>query len=165
MIRTLYIVVLLVFIVNSSFSQEKIDSNFIYTVAIAPNDTLGAIAIFQEENIQSLLEKKIKVNEARPYQFGYRLQIMSLTGANSRDDVNMEKAKILMKYDNVEVYIVYNSPYFKLRIGDFRTELEAVHYLQAITKDYPQAFVVKDKVNIPYDIEKQKSKQSVEENQ
>ncbi|MCK5846802.1 MAG: SPOR domain-containing protein [Bacteroidales bacterium] len=153
MIRIVVISFFLVLFSTLLFGQSSIDSNFIYKTAIVPTDTVGEVVIFQQENVQSLLDKKIEVNKAKPYQMGYRLQIMSVTGANSRDKVNMEKAKILMEHKDVKVYIVYNSPYFKVRLGDFRTKLDAVHYLQEIIKTYPQAFVVRDKVNIPYIIE------------
>jgi len=146
----------------TSISQNTIDSSFIYSPAQKSTDTAGEVVLIQDYKIESLLEKKLAVNEARPAQFGYRIQIISVTGANSRDKVNVEKAKILMDYKDVRVYVVYNAPYFKVRLGDFRTKLNAVQFLNTISDKYPQAFVVKDKVNIPYIIENSDSEEIIQ---
>ncbi len=146
----------------TSISQNTIDSSFIYSPAKKGTDTAGEVVLIQDYKIESLLEKKLAVNEARPALFGYRIQIMSVTGANSRDKVNVEKAKILMDYKEVRVYVVYNAPYFKVRLGDFRTKLNAVQFLNTISDNYPQAFVVKDKVNIPYILENNDSEDVIQ---
>ena len=146
----------------TSISQNTIDSSFIYSPAQKSTDTAGEVVLIQDYKIESLLEKKLAVNEARPAQFGYRIQIISVTGANSRDKVNVEKAKILRDYKDVRVYVVYNAPYFKVRLGDFRTKLNAVQFLNTISDKYPQAFVVKDKVNIPYIIENSDSEEIIQ---
>jgi len=150
MIRLLSIFLFSIIAISFSFGQNSIDSSFIFVPAQKSGDTIGNIRIIQDPSIESLLHKKVVVNEARPAQYGYRVQIMSVTGAHSRDKVNMEKAKILSEYKDARVYIVYNAPYFKVRLGDFRTKLDAVHYLDIINDTYPQAFIVKDKVNIPF---------------
>ena len=161
MIR-LFLISIISLIGFTSIAQNTIDSSFIYMPAEKGTDTAGKVLILQDYKIESLLNKKLAVNEARPAQPGYRIQIMSVTGANSRDKVNVEKAKILMNFDDVRVYVVYNAPYFKVRLGDFRTKLDAVQFLNSISNEYPQAFVVKDKVNIPYIIEKHDSEEIIQ---
>ena len=161
MIR-LFLISVVLLIGLTSISQNTIDSSFIYSPAQKSTDTAGEVVLIQDYKIELLLEKKLAVNEARPAQFGYRIQIISVTGANSRDKVNVEKAKILMDYKDVRVYVVYNAPYFKVRLGDFRTKLNAVQFLNTISDKYPQAFVVKDKVNIPYIIENSDSEEIIQ---
>lgn len=132
-----------------SFSQQEIDSSFIFKPVQSIGDTLGSLEIEQDSKIASLLFKKVEVNKVHLGQQGYRIQIMSVTGANSSDKANMAIAEFLSEFDDIEVYIVYQAPYFKVRLGDFRTKLDAFNYLQSILEVYPQAFVVSDKVNIP----------------
>ena len=149
MILKVIVYTLLSILSISVFAQQRIDSTYIYSSATIPVDTLGEISIFQDAKIKSLLHKKVVINEARPSQKGFRIQLLSATGSNSRDKINLEKANILMNDYDVKIYIVYIAPYFKLRLGDFRTKLDAVNYMEFISEDYPQAFVVKDNVNIP----------------
>ena len=132
-----------------SFSQQEIDSSFIFNPVQSIDDTLGSLEIKQDPKISSLLFKKVEVNKIHLNQQGYRIQLISVTGANSSDKANMAVAEFLSEFNDVEIYIVYIAPYFKVRLGDFRTKLDAFNYLQNILEIYPQAFVVSDKVNIP----------------
>ncbi len=152
MIKTrlkLYIIGCLLMAVNSIHAQERIDTNFIYNPKQEVSDTLGSVVYHQSNAISSLLEKKIAVNIARPMVKGFRIQIYSVSGVNSTDKVNKQKAEFLINNPNSSIYIVYSEPYFKLRIGDFRTKLEALAYLQSINKEYPFAFIVTDNINYP----------------
>jgi hypothetical protein len=106
----------------------------------------GNINIHQSSAINRLLIKHIQVNEYHPWVEGYRVQLYSISGVNSRDKANTFKAKFLLKHKNAKIYIVYHSPYYKVRLGDFRTKIEALAYLQTITKEYPSGFVVVDKI-------------------
>lgn len=45
------------------------------------------------------------------------------------------------------VYNVYLQPYFRVRIGDFRTREAAEQVLQHMLDDYPRAFVMVDQIN------------------
>ncbi|HRZ76622.1 MAG TPA: SPOR domain-containing protein, partial [Bacteroidales bacterium] len=38
---------------------------------------------------------------------------------------------------------------YKVRVGDFRTRLEAEGFLQQILTEYPGAFVIKDMIRFP----------------
>lgn len=149
--RTLLVVWGLLVLFNLQ-AQVEVDTNFIYKNPSSElaKDTVGKVVVHQSDEIASILEKKVLVNETRPKVKGYRIQILSVSGVNSSDKANKEMAEFLMNNPDARAYIVYNAPYFKVRIGDFKTKLEAHHYLQGILKNYPFAFVVIDEVNIPY---------------
>jgi hypothetical protein len=42
-----------------------------------------------------------------------------------------------------------NPPDYSVRVGDFRTQLEAQKYLEQIKEVYPSAFIVPDRVEPP----------------
>ncbi|MBN2745807.1 MAG: SPOR domain-containing protein [Bacteroidales bacterium] len=102
--------------------------------------------IHQSPEIEKIVEKHKKINEKYGAVAGFRVQIFSVSGANSRDRANLMKAEFLTKYPDSEVYIVYNAPAYKVRIGDFRTKLEALKFIQTIKDNYPFAFVAVDEV-------------------
>ncbi len=118
----------------------------ISTGTLVAQPSVGFIQIHQDDAIQSLLNKHIKVNEYNPWINGYRVQLYSVSGVNSRDKANLFRAKFLSKHPKAKVYVVYQAPYYKVRLGDFRTKLNALAYLQTISKDYPSGFVVVDKI-------------------
>ncbi len=131
-------------------AQEDINTNFLYKRNNYITDTLGMVVYHQSEQIESILKKNIVVNKTKKSFRGYRIQILSVSGVNSKDKANKEKAELLMDYPGIHVYVVYNSPYFKVRIGDFISKLDALYFMQSILKDYPFAFVVADDINYPY---------------
>ncbi len=106
----------------------------------------GQVTIHQSPAVKKLVEKHIVINENYPKSQGYRVQILSISGVNSRDRANLMKAEFLSKFPDADVYIVYHTPSYKVRLGDFRTKLDALRYLQSIKKEYPFAFIVVDKI-------------------
>lgn len=108
----------------------------------------GNVKVHAKSSIKKLVEKHKKVNEKYYKTDGFRVQVFSVSGANSRDRANLMKAEFLQKYPDAEVYIVYHAPSYKVRLGNFRTKLDALGYLQTIKDSYPFAFVAVDKIEL-----------------
>ena len=49
--------------------------------------------------------------------------------------------RFMTDYPTVQAYIVYDEPNFKVKVGDFRTRLEAYLFLQRIRADYPGTII------------------------
>lgn len=77
---------------------------------------------------------------------GYRLQIFYDQEKNS---VNQKKADYLARYNDQPAYINYKAPNFRLRVGDFRTRLQAESFMNEIKVDWPDAIVVEDDIELP----------------
>jgi hypothetical protein len=122
--------------------------------SIKAQETVSYVKVHQSESIGRLLTKHIKTNEYHPYIDGYRIQLYSISGVNSRDKANRFKAEFLINHPEAVVYITYQAPYYKVRIGDFRTKINALAYLQTISKQYPSGFIVKDEIRFTEEEEK-----------
>ncbi len=73
---------------------------------------------------------------------GYRLQVIS---TRSRDQAFHVKGELLQKFPEQKVYALYQSPYFKIRMGNFFERSEAEKWKRTVTRYYPQGvFVVED---------------------
>jgi hypothetical protein len=68
--------------------------------------------------------------------------------SSNREDVYAKKAEVYKHFTDFKGYIVYDQPYYKLRIGDFQSKLEARKYLDEIITVFPTAFLVKDEIKI-----------------
>ncbi|MFZ4740900.1 MAG: SPOR domain-containing protein [Bacteroidales bacterium] len=110
---------------------------------------VGNIDTIQDEKISELLNKHIKVNEIANTIPGFRINIFFQSGNNSKTGAMQCKATFNAKYPDVECYVVYEEPNFKVKIGDFRTRMEARGFVQQIKMDFPDAFVIKDQINFP----------------
>lgn len=77
---------------------------------------------------------------------GYRVQIHFGNEKNKAKDI---KSKFLTKHNEMRAYDIFESPYFKIRVGDFRTKLEAYKFMKEISESFPGAFIVSDYIELP----------------
>lgn len=106
----------------------------------------GHIEIVGDTKVTQLVEKHVALNEAINTIPGYRIQIGSLSGSNSKQQAFVIKDRFKTSYPNTEVYIVFDEPNFKIKVGDFRSRLEAFAFLQEIKSSYP-GHIIQDYVN------------------
>lgn len=78
---------------------------------------------------------------------GYRF--FSDSGNNSKNKAQSVQEEIQMRFQGIGVYLTFKSPNYKVRVGDFRTKLDAQRFLIELTADYPNAFIVADQINLP----------------
>ncbi|MCC4213412.1 SPOR domain-containing protein [Leeuwenhoekiella parthenopeia] len=99
----------------------------------------GSVSINQDNRISELLSIKSKMASNNELNNRYKIQLFygSITEANSI------QSRYRSKYGNWEPSIVYESPNYKVWIGNFRNRLEADRALLQIQKTFPNAFVMK----------------------
>jgi len=120
-------------------------SLFIFHSSLAQSDS--SVRIIEAPGINRTVQKRIDYARYSNGVFpGYRIQV---NFSQDRNDANRIRTQFIGKFPNLPTYLPYHQPYFKLYAGDFRTKLEAVRNLKMIKKDFPGAFVVKDKINPP----------------
>lgn len=110
----------------------------------ATNDS-SEVEIIQEYKIKELVDKHIEINSKAPIK-GYRVKIHFGTDKNQAKDV---KGAFISKFPDVPAYEKYDQPNFNIRVGDFRTKLEAYSFLKKIQPDFPAAFIVQDEIEFP----------------
>lgn len=76
---------------------------------------------------------------------GYRIQIFS---DNKKQPARDEKAKFPNSFSSVKAHEVYQQPFFKIRVGDFRTKLEAYKFQKEIMAQFPNSFIVTDDIEV-----------------
>ena len=73
---------------------------------------------------------------------GYRLQVLN---TRSRDDAFKTKAMLLENFPGEKTYVLYQSPYFKVRIGNFVNRNDAENFKKELSLFIAQpAYVVED---------------------
>jgi len=83
---------------------------------------------------------------------GYRVQIYSSNRQQVAKSEALElEAKIKDKLDQT-VYVLYMPPFWKVRIGDFRTYEEAKEYKKLFVEQFPSimgdTYIVRDKIQV-----------------
>ncbi len=106
----------------------------------------GHIIVNQDSSIAVLLRRNAALNESRQTMPGFRIQIYFGTDRTKASEIRTE---FIRDHPGTDSYLVYHQPNFKVRIGDYKTRLEAVKAMQLIAVFYPSAFIVKDEVKLP----------------
>lgn len=137
---------------NNVTEKEHNMKNWIFTIILAfgclestfsqTNDILqsGNALIFKDPRIdylQKVYAAKNKVKaEAKKV---YRVQIVT---SKSRTEVNEAKTQFSAKYPGIPVFMSFDPPTFKLRVGNFVSRSDAQTFLGEIRKIYPSSFIV-----------------------
>lgn len=147
----------------AAFAEEEVT-----TVTIVDHITAGTDNIIEqpEQLLQRLLpiaspegEETAKEEVSRPVSgrmAGYRVQVFS--DNNSRTAKNEAKSKqrtIAQRFPQYQTYVMYTSPYWRLKVGDFRSQHEANSAAAELRRAFPayskEIRVVRDRVNISGD--------------
>lgn len=106
----------------------------------------GKVEVVQDEKIIQLSEQYKKMSLSNPEVDGYRVQIFFESGSNSKNAAANIKSGFETVFPEIKSYLSYKEPYYRVRVGDFRTLVEAVGFQKKIAIEYPNSFPVKDKI-------------------
>ena len=101
----------------------------------------GSIEITGDVKVSELVKKHIEFNEHMKTVPGFRVQIAALSGANSRNQAFELKNRFKLEHPEVEVYIAFSEPNFRVKVGDFTSRLDAYVFMQKIKDKYPGTIV------------------------
>ncbi len=106
--------------------------------------------------IDSLIEvnyyKLFFYNQKNPGAIGYQIRIFSGSGPRAKDQAEKARSIFLEKYEGVRDTLVYDTPDYKVYVGDCRTQSEALKLFEQVKDDFPNAFIAYPrKINVSYD--------------
>ena len=77
---------------------------------------------------------------------GYRVQVLS---TDDVDEANLVRAEIYEKASRKEVYVIFEPPFYKVKVGDFTSKSEAENLRFKLTQlGYTESKVIQETVNI-----------------
>ena len=106
----------------------------------------GKITVNQSFYLTNAMEMQLDKNEKKSVS-GYRISIFSDNSRNAREVSQNIINEFAELYPDVKSYRSYPAPYFRVRVGDFRTLSEAMKFLGSIKSKYPAAFTVRENIN------------------
>lgn len=113
----------------------------------------GTLHVNQDSRIERLMRKQRDVYAANSTMNGFRVQIFMEIGNEAVDHARATKAAFENQYPELPIYLSYEQPYYRLRVGDFRNRIEAEKYLRILKPQYGVAFVTADIINPPQKME------------
>lgn len=145
------IIASLLFLFLAFFGYSQVDTSLFagdYIMKLQDNSKKGKITIYQDADIHLLQNKFVKINNDGKID-GWRIQIYNSSGAEAKEKAKEIRSKFVNKYPEVKAYTVYQPPFFKLRVGDFRTKQDAYKFYSEIMRAYPASYMVPDKIYLP----------------
>ena len=113
-----------------------------------PNDTAkhGSVHIYDDPAINEILYAKKDLAPDDWQLSGFRIQLYM--GADRKQALAI-KAEMLTMYPGTPIYMDYEQPYFKIRIGDFRNRFEAIKLFHDLQAKFKNISIVPDKIKYP----------------
>lgn len=130
---------------NSSYSSGDIFS------ALQDKSYGGKIQLYQNPSLQVLIEKSNRINKTSGVN-GFRIQLFSGSNITAREKSGTVGQSFIEKFPELaqeQVYYEYQAPYFKVLVGDYRNENEAVEVFYKIKKQFPGSYIVRTVINYP----------------
>lgn len=106
--------------------------------------------LIQDKKVDLLVDKHAFLNRHQFSLTGWRIQIFFDSGANSKKKASDALRAFNERYPETQAYLSFKEPYYRVRVGDFRTRLEAEGFLRRIQQEYPNAFPTNDFINPPF---------------
>lgn len=137
------LLIITLFVLKTGFTQESVS-------AVATSST-SSVIVHKDPRVDVLIKKQgtinknVKKSSAR-FGRGYRLMVVN---TNKRDEAIAAKTKIYTHFPELKAYLAYQSPYFKLKAGNFQTRAEAEKYRKLMTSLFPKGvFIMNDTIEI-----------------
>jgi hypothetical protein len=125
----------LLFILSPFLSTAQADTN------LSEN---GSITSINEKGINDLVSKYERSLRAKDGVNGWRVQIAFKT---KKEELKRLKIAFIKLYPEIPVYLEYEAPYYRIRIGNFRSKLEAIRIKDLISKHFSGAYPVPTIIN------------------
>ena len=114
---------------------------FFLLIFINTNRLMAQVNVVKDNRISEKV-----INKAQKQILGYRLQICFDSDKNLVDQM---RTKFINQYPKIDTYITFDAPNFNLKVGDFRTQIEAEKLKEKIIADYTITIIHKELINSP----------------
>jgi hypothetical protein len=122
----------------------------------------SSVVIHKDPRIDLLIKKQAEINDettrnARKVGRGFRLLVIN---TNKRDEAIGAKAKLYQFFPELKSYLLYQSPYYKVKAGNFKERKDAESYQKKLNAFFPRGvFVMNDLIEVKPDKEAEEMNQ------
>jgi hypothetical protein len=125
--------------------------SFVLIAFSASAQDTSSVVVHKDPRLDVLLKKQCDINtaikkaNARTAR-GFRVLVVN---TNKRDEAIAAKTKVYTNFPELKAYLIYQSPYFRLKVGNFKTREEAQQYQKSLGYYFPKGvFVIPDTIEV-----------------
>jgi len=140
--------ILILFLLSFNLSAQEETKNLSETGFIVNySKDGGTVNIIQDNRLNVVVSNHILSNKNRP-TMGWRVQIYFGQGQSAKAKAENVKKSFLKKYPDVSAYLIYEAPYFKVRVGNYKTKFEARKMKVELDGQFEKIFLIEDKIKL-----------------
>lgn len=99
----------------------------------------GTVTVSQDSRFEQLLNEKRKINSSITVNDRYKIQIFYGDNEKARKTLS----DFRKEFKDLDGTIIFESPTYKVWIGNFKSRIEAERNLAEVKKKYPYALLIK----------------------
>ena len=115
-------------------------------------DDMPRVRVHQDSLMEMLLKEKIYGKSAQIEINGFRVQIFSSNRQQTAKEDALVLEKKMTEALSTAVYVTYIAPFWKVRLGNFRTYDEANAFKVQLITQFPElqgdTYIVRDKIQV-----------------
>lgn len=102
-------------------------------------DTFTSVIVKKDPRFDEMAAKQAEINKRSLQSGPRRVSGFRIQAANTqnRDEANAVKAELLRRFPDQKSYLLYQAPNFRVRIGNFLTQKDALQLRKMISAMYP----------------------------
>ena len=137
----------IVFIIALAFSLPVLAQEDTSSIVLDTN----TVKVKKDYRLEMLVKTQAQINEltsreGRRTDKGFRLMIIS---TNSRDEAIAAKTKVYTYFPELKAYLWHQSPYYKVKAGNFKDRKDAEAYQRRLNTYFPKGvFIMKDIIEV-----------------
>ena len=112
---------------------------FVFSQSDTTFNTKGQIISINQKGVDNLVSKYKQILKKTGGVEGWRIQLIF---KDQKEEILPYQIKFTNLYPEIPVQIAFDSPNYKLTVGNFRTRNEALKIKHQISKNFPGAYPV-----------------------
>ncbi len=126
--------------------------SIILVILLSIFDSLPGVQIIQDSTMTVLLDEAVYGKREMVEIDGFRVQVYSSNQQQTAKGEALDLEARLKDKISQTLYVQYLPPFWKVRIGDFRTYEEAKEYKKLFVQQFPDlmgdTYIVRDKIQV-----------------
>ncbi|MFO7574097.1 MAG: SPOR domain-containing protein [Bacteroidales bacterium] len=147
--RVFVIILTLLLVASSGNAQRIVKTVDLFNVG-QDDPYRGDLFIFHDPAIDTLISRHLEANRLAGGIDGYRIQVYRRGHRAARDEADKVMAQVISDYPDMRAYQEFERPNFYIvRLGDFRTRIDAMRALEKVRRSFSESYLVRQKINLP----------------
>jgi hypothetical protein len=119
-------------------------ARILFVLMLLPLAGISQVDVVKDHRLDLLIQKQQELNkkayiENNRTAAGFRILVINTNDRNKAMDV---KSKLMRGFPEHKTYLIYQSPYFKIHIGNFKSRPDAESLKKQITRLYPTGIII-----------------------